>query len=124
MSGFGAGTRRDVMAVDQFTQIANGLFRDPRLSFRAKGLFGYISTHRTGWVVTVAALVALGPDGRDAVRAGLKELESHGYLLRDRVRRPTGTLGPIIYSITDRPRSTTSRSPSPRHRPRMPVRMT
>lgn len=103
MSGFGAGIRRGVMAADQFTQIANGLFRDPRLSFRAKGLFGYISTHRTGWVVTVAALVALGPDGRDAVRAALKELESHGYLLRDRVRRPNGTLGPIIYSITDRP---------------------
>ncbi|WP_415940257.1 hypothetical protein [Streptomyces sp. 039-1] len=103
MSGFGAGIRRGVMAADQFTQVANGLFRDPRLSFRAKGLFGYISTHRTGWVVTVAALVALGPDGRDAVRAGLKELESHGYLLRDRVRRPNGTLGPIIYSITDRP---------------------
>ncbi|MCX4919883.1 hypothetical protein [Streptomyces sp. NBC_00687] len=103
MSGFGTGIRRGVMAADQFTQIANGLFRDPRLSFRAKGLFGYISTHRTGWVVTVAALVALGPDGRDAVRSGLKELESHGYLLRDRVRRPNGTLGPIIYSITDRP---------------------
>ncbi|MET7390511.1 hypothetical protein ACFYPT_38600 [Streptomyces sp. NPDC005529] len=103
MSSFGAGICRGVMAVDQFTQVANSLFRDPRLSFRAKGVFGYISTHRTGWVVTVAALVALGPDGRDAVRAGLKELESHGYLMRDRVRRPNGTLGPITYSITDRP---------------------
>ncbi|MET7390469.1 hypothetical protein ACFYPT_38810 [Streptomyces sp. NPDC005529] len=103
MSGFGAGICRGVMAADQFTQIANGLFRDPRLSFRAKGLFGYISTHRAGWVVTVAVLVAVGPDGRDAVRAGLKELESHGYLLRDRVRRSNGRLGPVIYSITDRP---------------------
>ncbi|MFF0142615.1 hypothetical protein ACFYRN_40060 [Streptomyces sp. NPDC005227] len=103
MSGFGAGIRRGVMAADQFTQIANGLFRDVRLSFRAKGLFGYISTHRSGWAVTVADLVALGPDGRDAVRAGLNELERHGYLLRDRVRRPNGTLGPVVYSITDRP---------------------
>lgn len=30
MSGFGAGIRRGVMAADQFTQIANGLFRDSR----------------------------------------------------------------------------------------------
>ncbi|MGA5810145.1 hypothetical protein ACPC39_28850 [Streptomyces cellulosae] len=103
MSGFGSGVRRSVMAADQFTQIANGLFRDSRISYRAKGLFGYISTHRNGWLVTIAALVALGPDGRDAVRAGLNELEKFGYLVRDRVRRPNGTLGEIVYSITDRP---------------------
>ncbi|QDN95919.1 hypothetical protein FNV65_05985 [Streptomyces sp. S1A1-8] len=103
MSGFGAGVRRGVMAADQFTQIANGLFRDSRISYRAKGIFGYISTHRNGWLVTIAALVALGPDGRDAVRAGLNELEKCGYLVRDRVRRPNGTLGEIVYSITDRP---------------------
>ncbi|MFF2517648.1 hypothetical protein [Streptomyces sp. NPDC058086] len=103
MSGFGAGVRRGVMAADQFTQISNGLFRDSRISYRAKGIFGYISTHRNGWLVTMAALVALGPDGRDAVRAGLNELEKCGYLVRDRVRRPNGTLGEIVYSITDRP---------------------
>jgi hypothetical protein len=91
------------MAADEFTQIANGLFRDSRISYRAKGLFGYISTHRNGWLVTIAALVALGPDGRDAVRAGLKELEKFGYLVRDRVRRPNGTLAETVYSITDRP---------------------
>ncbi|MFF1743751.1 hypothetical protein [Streptomyces mirabilis] len=102
MSGFEAGVRRGVMAADQFTQIANGLFRDSRISYRAKGLFGYISTHRDGWLVTIAALVALGPGGRDAVRAGLNELEKCGYLVRDRVRRPNGTLGEIVYSITDR----------------------
>ncbi|MET8808439.1 hypothetical protein [Streptomyces sp. NPDC004546] len=91
------------MAADRFTQVANGLFRDSRISYRAKGLFGCISTHRNGWLVTIAALVALGRDGRDAVRAGLRELEMFGYLVRDRVRRPNGTLGEIVYSITDCP---------------------
>ncbi|GAA5207128.1 hypothetical protein [Streptomyces thinghirensis] len=60
------------MAADQFTQIANGLFRDARLSYRAKGIFGYISTHRSGWRVTLADLDRVGPDGRDVVRAGQK----------------------------------------------------
>ncbi|MFG3517526.1 hypothetical protein [Streptomyces bobili] len=91
------------MAVDQFTQIANGLFRDSRLSFKAKGIFGYVSTHRDGWQVTLAHLVAVGPDGREAIRAGLKELERYGYLIRERLRRPNGTLGDVVYSITDRP---------------------
>ncbi|MFE0921255.1 hypothetical protein ACFW24_26280 [Streptomyces nigra] len=91
------------MAADRFTQVANGLFRDSRISYRAKGIFGCISTHRSGWPVTVAALAAVGPDGRDAVRAGLRELEQFGYLVRTRVRRPDGTLGGSVYRITDRP---------------------
>ncbi|MEU5894469.1 hypothetical protein ABZ835_48065 [Streptomyces sp. NPDC047461] len=62
MSRFGAGIRRGVMAADQFTQIANGLFRDERLSSKAKGLFGSISTHRTGWQVTVSDLTRCGRD--------------------------------------------------------------
>ncbi|MCX4431588.1 hypothetical protein OG798_09265 [Streptomyces sp. NBC_00271] len=105
MSRFGAGIRRGVMAADQFTQIANGLFHDARLSFKAKGIFGYISTHVTGWHVTVADLVRVGPDGRDAVRDGLGELQRHGYLIREQLRHGNGTLGEIIYSITDRPAS-------------------
>ncbi|WP_316762583.1 helix-turn-helix domain-containing protein [Streptomyces herbicida] len=103
MSRFGAGIRRGVMAADQFTQIANGLFRDPRISFKAKGIFGFISTHRAGWHVTVADLVRAGPDGRDAVRGGLGELQRHGYLIREQLRHDDGTLGEIVYSITDRP---------------------
>ncbi|MFJ8470251.1 hypothetical protein [Streptomyces swartbergensis] len=74
----GARIRRGSMAADQFTQIANGLFRDNCLSYKAKGIFGYISTHQDGWQVTVAGLVRSGPDGRDAVRTGLQELETHG----------------------------------------------
>jgi hypothetical protein len=103
VSRFGAGIRRDVMSTDQFTQVANALFRDGRLSFKAKGIFGYLSTHCSGWQVTVADLVRVGPDGREAVRTGLQELERHRYLIWERLRRPDGTLGEIIYCITDRP---------------------
>ncbi|WP_331454078.1 hypothetical protein A6P39_001875 [Streptomyces sp. FXJ1.172] len=91
------------MAADQVTQIANGLFRDGRLSYKAKGILGYVSMHRNGWQVTVTDLVRVGPDGREAVRTGLRELEAHGYLIRERLRRPDGTLGEIVYCITDRP---------------------
>ncbi len=48
MSRFGAGVRRGAMAADHFTQIANSLFRDSRLSDKAKGIFGYVSTHLDG----------------------------------------------------------------------------
>ncbi|MCF2435910.1 hypothetical protein LV779_21820 [Streptomyces thinghirensis] len=45
-------------------QISNALFRDGGLGFKAKGIFGYISTHRSGWQVTVADLVRCGSEGR------------------------------------------------------------
>nr|WP_093694710.1 hypothetical protein [Streptomyces sp. 2231.1] len=103
MSRNGAQIRRGAMAADRFTQIANSLFRDVRLSYKAKGIFGCISTHRDGWQITLAHLATVGPDGREAVRAGLKELEWYGYLVRERLRRPNGTFGPVVYMITDRP---------------------
>ncbi|WP_328876345.1 hypothetical protein OHT76_43410 [Streptomyces sp. NBC_00287] len=103
MSRSGVGIRRGVMAADQFTQIANGLFRHPKLSFRAKGIFGYVSTHQDGWHVTVADLVRRGREGVDAVTTGLRQLERHGFLHRTRERNANGTLGQALYVITDLP---------------------
>lgn len=103
MSGFGSGIRRGVMAADRFTQIANGLFREDRISYRAKGLFGCLSTHRDGWQVTVPDLARHGGERVDAVRSGLQEREHHGFLLRERDRNPDGTLGQARYVITDLP---------------------
>lgn len=103
MTGYGAGIRRGEMAGDRFTQIANALFRDKRISFKAKGIFGLISTHRDGWRITVAELARCGPDGRSAVGSGLEELEKYGYLTRERERHQDGTFGDVIYAITDAP---------------------
>lgn len=97
--------RRGPMAGDQFTQISNALFRDALLSAKAKGIFGFISTHRDGWGVTPESIAAYMADGVSAINTGLRELEARGYLLRDQPRRANGTLGPIVYFITDTPRS-------------------
>ncbi|MFI1400697.1 hypothetical protein [Streptomyces sp. NPDC020681] len=122
----GGGVRRGEMAVDHFTRIANALFRDTRISFKAKGIFGLISTHRDGWRVSIGELTRSGRDGRDAVSAGLRELEQFGYLRRERVRQGDGTLGETAYVITDVPTCASGRteqeapaadSPDPRERP-------
>ena len=99
----GVGVRRGLVGSVPFTQVSNALFRDGRISFKAKGLFGLIASHRSGWRVSVAALAGCGREGRDAVRAGLGELEYFGYLRRERVRQADGTLGPVVYVITDQP---------------------
>ncbi|MET8411739.1 hypothetical protein ABZV34_27200 [Streptomyces sp. NPDC005195] len=103
MSGFGAGIRRGVMAADQFMQVTIRLFRAPRLSLKAKGLFGYISTHRSGCQITVAHLARHGQERIHAVTTGLEELQEHGFLVRDRARNSDGSLGAAQYCITDLP---------------------
>ncbi|WP_052441086.1 helix-turn-helix domain-containing protein [Streptacidiphilus anmyonensis] len=98
-----ARIRRGTMAADRFTQIANDLFRDPRLSFKAKGIFGLLASHRDGYGTTPRRLAEQSTDGLDAIKTGLQELERHGYLVRHQERRPNGTLGPVEYLITDTP---------------------
>ncbi len=94
MSGNGF-IRRGPMAADvfeqQFTQIHNAVFRDNRMSFKAKGIFGLISTHRDGYGLSIESIVACSTDGVAAVRTGLNELEKFGYLVRrqERLDGPT-----------------------------------
>nr|WP_245695335.1 hypothetical protein [Streptomyces antibioticus] len=98
------------MAAGRFVQIANRLFRDPHLSFKAKELSGLISTQRDGWRIAVTNLARNGRDGETAVKSGLKGLEQHSFLLRERTRNVDGTLGGVAYVITDRPDGRACRS--------------
>jgi hypothetical protein len=100
-----ARIRRGRMAADQFTQIRNDLFRDPRLSFKAKGVFGLISTHREGYGISIPQIAKAGKDGEAAVRTALRELEAFGYLHREQTREEDGRMGPAEYYITDDPAS-------------------
>ncbi|USQ85886.1 hypothetical protein NFX46_20415 [Streptomyces phaeoluteigriseus] len=60
--------------------------------------------------MSVPDLARRSRDGEAAVKSGLKELEKHGFLLRERERNPDGTLGAAAYFITDLPSLQNSRS--------------
>ncbi|WP_051837593.1 hypothetical protein [Streptomyces sp. NRRL WC-3742] len=111
---------RGPMAADQFearfTRIANQLFRDPRISFKAKGIFGLISTHKDGFGLSLESIAASSTDGISAVRTGLKELERYRYLVRERERNDAGHLQQTRYWITDMPDGLViTLSPDPGH---------
>ena len=60
---------------------------DVRLSFRAKGLHTYLMSKSDNWQVYIQQLEMQSPtEGRDAIRAALKELEDAGYIRRSRQR--------------------------------------
>lgn len=101
----------------QFTQVGNRAARDRRLTRRARGLLVELLSHRDGYSVSVSGLVAAGPEGRDAIRSTLKELEGYGYLRRIQTRDAQGRIGDTVYEITDMPEGSAPEAESGRSAP-------
>lgn len=79
--------------------ISNEFHRDARLSFKARGLGGYLLSHAEGWQTSVAAIAKANGVGRDLVRTGLDELIRYGYLRREQARTDDGRVGESEYLI-------------------------
>lgn len=75
---------------NNYSTIKNSIFTDERLSWKAKGIMGYLMTRPDNWKVIIADLINRSKDGRDAVYSGLKELKQHGYLVHQPIRSETG----------------------------------
>ena len=75
----------------RYTSINNDALEDKRLSWKARGLLGFLLSRPDDWRVNIQGLIDQAPDGRAVVRSGLRELEDRGYLVRTRHRLPDGT---------------------------------
>lgn len=74
----------------QYVTINNSVFTDSRLSWKAKGIMGYLLSRPDNWKVIVGDLVKQSKDGRDAVYTGIKELKKYGYIEQRPVRSEEG----------------------------------
>jgi hypothetical protein len=63
-----------------FTIVGNGILRDNRLSFKAKGLFCYMYSMDDGWSFTIKSIATQQKDGVDSIRSALNELKELGYI--------------------------------------------
>lgn len=85
----------------EFTQLPNAWLRDNRLSFRARGLLALLMSHKPGeFKVTIKALANDNPEGLDALRVAVQELEKQGYLRRYRKARG-GQFQPDTWELCD-----------------------
>lgn len=87
-----------------FTIMSNYHLKDKNLSLKAKGLLSLMLSLPDNWDYTVKGLVAISKDGTDSINAGLKELETAGYLIRNRIRYDNGQLGNIEYIVLEKPK--------------------
>lgn len=83
-----------------FTIVRNSIFKDYRLSAKAKGVACQLLSLPPTWDYSVRGIVTLFSDGEASIRSALSELEQFGYLRRER-ERDQGKLGKAKYIITD-----------------------
>jgi len=79
-----------VLPRESFTTIRNTAARDQALTFRARGLLVWMLSHQSGRLITAAAMVDAGLEGRDSIRTALRELEAAKYIRRIRYADRTG----------------------------------
>ena len=88
-----------------YTVMSNHHLRNEDLSLKAKGLLSLMLSLPDGWDYTTKGLAYICKDGVDSICAGVRELEEHGYVIRERVRNKNGQLGAIEYTILEQPRT-------------------
>ncbi len=86
-----------------FVVMSNYHLRDKNLTLKAKGLLSWMLSNDEGWDYTVAGIVSVMRENRDAINSALCELEDYGYLTRQRVRDNTGKFTDVEYLITEKP---------------------
>ena len=89
-----------------YTVMDNTFLRDERLSAKAKGIFAYILYLPEDWCIYQSELVKHFSDGKDALRAAIKELETLGYISKEHIKDiKTGRFTHWQYTVNETPKT-------------------
>ena len=100
-----------------YTVMANHHLRNKALSLKAKGLLSLMLSLPEDWDYTVKGLAYICKDGIDSINGAIKELETTGYMSRQRVRNEKGQLANTEYTIREYPKAMDSDTPPAEGKP-------
>ncbi len=88
-----------------FTQIANDILLDQRLSFKARGILALLLSRPKDWKIYIDEIIERSDsDGKHSVRTGFKELKEFGYLELVKVwNNETGKFEGTVYQLCAEP---------------------
>jgi hypothetical protein len=90
-----------------YAMIDKRIFSNEELSWKAKGLLGYLLSRPDNWKIIIADLVKQSKDGRDSVYAGLNELIKARYIISERLRMEKGRYSSYEYTVLEEPHDIT-----------------
>jgi hypothetical protein len=102
---------------DRFVMLGNAIAQDPHISSRALGLLVRLLSYPDGWQTDSRTLAAKYPEGRDAIRKALNELETAGHLERVKYQNAAGQWQTVVYvyaEVVEKPVNNSATYPQPR----------
>lgn len=91
---------------DKYTIIPNVGLEDPTLSAKAKGLLSYMLSKSDNWSFYQQELEQHFTDGRDAIKSGIQELISHGYISKSQAHTSdSGRFDKVDWIVYDLPQT-------------------
>lgn len=94
-----------------FTILANAVLENPRLSFKAKGLWAYCMSRPDDWEFHVEHLATVSKEKKRAIYAALEELILEGLVIKSQANKKKGErkgqegFAPVEYTIYPLPQA-------------------
>lgn len=88
---------------DKYTALDNTIVKDSRLHWKTRGVFTYLWSLPSNWEFYVSEIAEHAPDGEEALRTALKELEQFGYLERKNKKNKAGKISGLEWILSDVP---------------------
>lgn len=115
--------RRGPRPADRFVMIANEALENSSLTWRARGVLAYLLSRPEGWSTSAERLASMSPkgqEGRDSTRAVLTELESAGYVRREKAQDARGRWSTTLV-VYDFPEPSVQADPPAETAPEPPI---
>lgn len=95
-----------------YTVVDNVYLQDVNLSWKARGLFTYLLSLPEDWQIHLEEIEKHAPDGRDSLRAAVRELKDRGYMVLSQKKDAKGKFSHNEIEIIERPDSPQTGFPS------------
>jgi len=92
-----------VIKSENYTVISNIACRDKTLSLKALGLHTFMMQLPDDWDYSIPGLATCHSDGKDSIRAAIKELIEHGYMYRQQGKDQNGKFAGYDYLCFENP---------------------